>query len=203
MLFNRTDLRVAATGEFNVNKGLLFIHHQRAGPEREDIGPDIAAGKELIDPRDRFQIRAGNPRDKISVLYHAPQFRDFFHQPFRCLSGNCGGEKRKGIVREEWRAIHGKSRVHKRGSDRDKGVCRVRSPSSTMMTYIWANTSSMNRFPQEQDCPNSSVGRGARLSSVRMLHSGQGRKREGSPARISFADRTQSIPHTGHFMLLP
>ncbi len=32
-----------------------------------------------------------------------------------------------------------------------------------MMTYIWANTSSMNRFPQEQDCPNSSDGQGSTL----------------------------------------
>jgi hypothetical protein len=35
-----------------------------------------------------------------------------------------------------------------------------------------------------------------------MLHSEQGRKKAGSCARISFADFTQSIPHTGHFMLL-
>jgi hypothetical protein len=35
-----------------------------------------------------------------------------------------------------------------------------------------------------------------------MLHSGQGRKIVGSVARRSFADLTQSIPHTGHFMVL-
>ena len=71
-----------------------------------------------------------------------------------------------------------------------------------MITYIWANTSSMNRFPHEQDCPYSSAGRGARLSSVRRVHSGHGRKIPGNVAMMSFADFTQSIPHTGHFMLL-
>jgi hypothetical protein len=36
-----------------------------------------------------------------------------------------------------------------------------------------------------------------------MLHSAHGRKIAGNVARISVADRTQSIPHTGHFILLP
>jgi len=61
----------------------------------------------------------------------------------------------------------------------------------------------MNRFPQEQGGSYSRGSKGARLSSVRMLHSGQGRKIAGSVVMMSFADFTQSIPHTGHFMLLP
>ena len=60
----------------------------------------------------------------------------------------------------------------------------------------------MNRFPQEQGSENSRSGGGRRLSSTRMLQSAQGRNTTGSVAIRSFADLTQSCPHTGHFMLL-
>jgi hypothetical protein len=83
-----------------------------------------------------------------------------------------------------------------------RGSVDFRSPSSTMTTYIWANTSSMKRFPHEQGCPYSRVGRGALLSRIRILHSAHGRKIVGSEVRISFADFTQSISHTGHFIVL-
>ena len=67
-----------------------------------------------------------------------------------------------------------------------RGSVGCKSPSSTIMTYMWANTSSMNRFPHEQGCPYSREGRGARLSSVRMLHSEQGRKMAGSEGNDFF-----------------
>ena len=85
MLFDSMDFRVTAPGELNMDTGLLFIHNERAGPEREDIGPYIAAGKEFINPGDGIDIRAGDSRDEIFFFYHAPQFRDFFHQSFRGL----------------------------------------------------------------------------------------------------------------------
>lgn len=52
VLFNSMDLRVTAPGELDMDAGLLFVHHERAGPEREDISPDIAAGQEFVDPGD-------------------------------------------------------------------------------------------------------------------------------------------------------
>ena len=82
------------------------------------------------------------------------------------------------------------------------GSVGVRSPSCTIITYIWAKTSSMNRFPQEQATPYVGSGSGARLSRNRALQSAQGSKIAGSVARMSFADLTQSIPHTGHFIIV-
>ena len=87
MLDHRLDLRVPAPGELDMDKGLLLVDDQRAGGKREDICPDIAPGKEFIDPRNGFQVGACNPRHEIPGLYNTPHFRYIPHQCVQRSSG--------------------------------------------------------------------------------------------------------------------
>src|SRR5208337_152091 len=79
-----------------------------------------------------------------------------------------------------------------------RGSREVRSPSSCMITYMCAKTSSINRLPQEQGLPYSGEGSGERLLRTRMLHFSHGRNRVERSLIISGADCTQSLPHAGH-----
>ena len=185
--------------ELYMDTGLLFVHDKRARHEREHVSPDITPGKEVID-RAPNEVRVRNSRREIPGLHNTPNFGNFaqdrsavfFITPERKRRESAG---RKGGGPSQ---IPGGRAV----SDCDQGIDSVRSPSSTMITYMWVKTSSMNRFPQVHGNAYSCEGGGARLSSTRILHSGQGKKIVGSVARISIADCTQSIPQTGHFMLL-
>jgi hypothetical protein len=123
MLFHGMYLRISAAREFNMDTGLLFIDHERPGPEGEDIGSYIAACQELVDTRDCIKVRAGDSRDEGFFFYHATQFRDLFHQSFRGLFCSGGGEQGKGSLRKKGRTVHCIPRVNERRTNRKQGIC--------------------------------------------------------------------------------
>ena len=64
-----------------MDKGLLLVYNQRPGGKRVDIGPDIATGKECVDPWHRLFIERDKARDVICSFDDPPDLGDFGENP--------------------------------------------------------------------------------------------------------------------------
>jgi len=143
----RAELRVSSPGKLNVDKGLLFVHHQGAGGERKDIRTYIAAGKEFIDPWDRVQVGFSKTRDKCTGLYHTPHFRYFVNQAQCSLFCHNGREQDQGVRGKERRTVHRKPRVNERGPGRDQRVCPLEE------TVLHHDAVDMNKYFIDEPLP--------------------------------------------------
>jgi hypothetical protein len=141
------NLRVPCSRELDVDKGLLLIHHKRAGCKGKYIGPHIAACKEFIDPRDRIEICGSKARNKCTGLYHAPQFGHFINEAHCGLFYHLLGEQHKGLAGKEGGTVHGKPRMDERGPD---GNQRVRSFEEAILHH---DTVDMNKYFVNEPLP--------------------------------------------------